>query len=69
MIEEDAGEMIEEDAHHLLDAPSLPIDHYQSPRQGDVDTLRAGHQHQYVEEQAIEEVEGLLIVVMIVQDP
>ncbi|MCJ1478486.1 hypothetical protein MMC13_007166 [Lambiella insularis] len=63
-VVEDVEEMIEEDAHHLLDALSRPLDHDQSAPCGDADTLRADHQHLYVEEQVMEEVEGLLIVVM-----
>ena len=61
--------MIEEDAHDLLDVLHLRPDHAQSLRQDDVVTLQADPPHPYAEGQVMEEVEGLLIAVMIAQDP
>ena len=61
--------MIEEDAHDLLDVLYLHPDHAQLLRRDDVVTLQADPLHPYVEEQVMEEVEGLPIAVMIEQDP
>ena len=61
--------MIEEGAHVLLDALYLALDHVHLLRHDDVVTLPADPLCPYAEEQVMEEVEGLLIAVMIEQDP
>ena len=61
--------MIEEDTHELTDVLYLLHVRDRLPLQDAVDTLRADPLHPYGEEQVMEEVERLLIVVMIEQDP